>query len=1060
MLTIVPFSQTIAQGPGGVNSGLTMWFKANVGTTGTSISNWTDQSSNTFNITQNNASAQPTLSSEAINFNNSIDFDGNSDYLPIAGKSYNGIGTLNGMSIFVVFKSDYFGGGNNNWAFLDYDRSEFFNFYLKGDGSLGLSYNSGGIIDNTGGTSGFNDNIPHIAVATYDGTSINDTKMYIDGREDYSQNMTGTGSSIGTAQTRFGFIGDGSEANAFDAVRNNTYYDGAIAEVIYYETGNLSATQTRQIQSYLAIKYGITLDNSAGGTSGDYLSSAGTTIWDASLNIGYHNNVAGIGLDNGSILNQRKSRSVAGGLVTMEKSGGFSTTNNFLVWGHDNGSLNATTMGIHPSYNYRLRRVWKSSVTGNPGLVSVSFILGGGIANSGNPSDYALLLDNADTDFSTGAIAHTNGASIIGDTLTFTNVNLSHGTFFTLGTDLKLPSPGNTPDDLTLWLKADSGTSGTAISLWEDASGHDNDAIQSSAATSPTKTSSINYNPSITFNGTSQFLPVSGLNYTATNSIDGMGTFAVFKTSYSGVNYNSNWALLDFDRSEYFNFYVQGNGSLGFSYNASGVADITGTSIGLNNNEQHIGGAIYDNTAINDTRLFSDGLVDFNSDEKPTGINIGTTNTRFGIIGDGSEASSFNGGRNNLYYEGEIAEIILYERGDFTSSELTKIQSYLAIKYGITLNNSGGGTNGDYLSSTGGYTIWDASIQPGYHNNIIGIGRDDNQDLLQKQSRTIDDTTHIYLSTLANSNASNTGLFSEDETFILMGADLGKMCATTASNLEKPIGVYSRIEREWKVTNTGFVGQISVDWVLNSCANTPSISTADLRLLVDDDGDFTDASIFDTSNGLTFSISGDTVSIAGIVGTMIPKDVTRYITLASINIATPLPIELINFEAHSINDNFVEINWETASERENDFFTIEKSRNGKDWNFVQEVSGAGNSSTLIAYKTHDYSPYHGTSYYRLKQTDFNGKSSYSNVDLVNLIQNNSILLFPNPTNGKLTIQSTENIVTISILDCLGKETILPVDVSNLDISFLDAGKYILRISTNKNTYYEKIVLTK
>ncbi|PKR80526.1 hypothetical protein CW751_09125 [Brumimicrobium salinarum] len=92
----------------------------------------------------------------------------------------------------------------------------------------------------------------------------------------------------------------------------------------------------------------------------------------------------------------------------------------------------------------------------------------------------------------------------------------------------------------------------------------------------------------------------------------------------------------------------------------------------------------------------------------------------------------------------------------------------------------------------------------------------------------------------------------------------------------------------------------------------------------------------------------------------------------------PLPIELISFSAdESAFKNQVDLNWSTASEKNNDFFTLEKSTNGKDWELLKTLNGAGNSTHTLKYRWTDQSPYSGISYYRLKQTDFDGKFSYS-----------------------------------------------------------------------------------
>lgn|GEM_PF-835930 len=90
---------------------------------------------------------------------------------------------------------------------------------------------------------------------------------------------------------------------------------------------------------------------------------------------------------------------------------------------------------------------------------------------------------------------------------------------------------------------------------------------------------------------------------------------------------------------------------------------------------------------------------------------------------------------------------------------------------------------------------------------------------------------------------------------------------------------------------------------------------------------------------------------------------------------TPLPIELLSFTANVVHES-VRLNWATATETNNDFFTIERSTNLNDWEVLGFVDGAGTSSRPLHYSFTDYNPMAGVSYYRLKQTDYDGKFEY------------------------------------------------------------------------------------
>ncbi len=120
-----------------------------------------------------------------------------------------------------------------------------------------------------------------------------------------------------------------------------------------------------------------------------------------------------------------------------------------------------------------------------------------------------------------------------------------------------------------------------------------------------------------------------------------------------------------------------------------------------------------------------------------------------------------------------------------------------------------------------------------------------------------------------------------------------------------------------------------------------------------------------------------------------------------------LPIELLSFTAALSSSNNVVLNWVTALEINNDFFTIERSADGVNFNEVTQVAGAGNSSIVHNYSATDESPADGINYYRLKQTDFDGAFVYSNTVSVNISTTQpvaQITVYPNPANVGQQIQ--------------------------------------------------------
>ncbi len=145
------------------------------------------------------------------------------------------------------------------------------------------------------------------------------------------------------------------------------------------------------------------------------------------------------------------------------------------------------------------------------------------------------------------------------------------------------------------------------------------------------------------------------------------------------------------------------------------------------------------------------------------------------------------------------------------------------------------------------------------------------------------------------------------------------------------------------------------------------------------------------------------------------------------NVAPPLcllivlPIELLYFEADCMN-NKVKVKWATVSEIGNNHFTIERSKDAIIFETVGILKGAGNSKNLINYYFDDIKPLNGTSYYRLKQTDYNDKSEYSKMASVNCNgEVKNVNVYPNPISEELTIEieGSSELVEFKIVNALG-----------------------------------------
>lgn len=424
----------------------------------------------------------------------------------------------------------------------------------------------------------------------------------------------------------------------------------------------------------------------------------------------------------------------------------------------------------------------------------------------------------------------------------------------------------------------------------------------------------------------------------------------------------------------------------------------------------------------------------------------------------GASADRTNVGCNvnsGEYSRTDISEIIIFNR-NLTLAEMVKVNTFLGLKYGITLGGNNSVTN--YVSSSN-TTIWNSVAA--YHNSVIGIGRDDNSGLLQKQAHTDDDTSRIYLSALAATNVLNIGSFGATNSFIVFGNNTGKICSTTASLSEIPTGLgsctlYSRLEREWRIQRTNSTETFNWDLKLNACAAPASVNITDLRLLVDDDGNFanggTSCYYFGDGTGLAFTYANPVITVTGISTAHIPNNSSRFITIASINQPTPLPVEIIDYKANYDKErDQVALNWTTLSENNTDYFTIEVSVDMENWRILDQISAAGNSVEQLDYATTDQNPNYGVNYYRLKAFDTDGNMKYEEVRSVSINQSEDMLVYPNPTNGIVNISLLSEAETeIKVVDNLGRLINVPVITNDskmftLDFSQLAQGSYNIQL---------------
>jgi hypothetical protein len=177
----------------------------------------------------------------------------------------------------------------------------------------------------------------------------------------------------------------------------------------------------------------------------------------------------------------------------------------------------------------------------------------------------------------------------------------------------------------------------------------------------------------------------------------------------------------------------------------------------------------------------------------------------------------------------------------------------------------------------------------------------------------------------------------------------------------------------------------------------------------------------------------------------------------------PLPIELLTFDGKSEGSGN-KLWWITASEINNDYFTLEHSRDGSSFETFFTKAGAGNSSIKINYEAYDDSPFNGITYYRLKQTDFNGKFSYSQIiSIENKLDQITVSnIHPNPTNDEVNFDfysPVGGVIKIKIMDIAGR--CVAVKTQNIEegktslntqMNSLAKGVYSLKVEFSEGNF--------
>ena len=431
--------------------------------------------------------------------------------------------------------------------------------------------------------------------------------------------------------------------------------------------------------------------------------------------------------------------------------------------------------------------------------------------------------------------------------------------------------PGGITANLETWLKANDGagiSDNQALTTWFDQA-KTNNATVNTTGQEPTYRDNpnynVNFNPVIDFNSSYNLAPVDGdFSYDDTNGnflegSSGFYTQDMFAVILPDTNINTTFGNMDIFCGDE-DLAVDTEDVTGFGYGrysarftdevfgycvgpTTTVAPFTGYGVADNNTTTN-----YNNVGIlnarNNTSATQQELF-YNANNVETVQNDLTdfsnvNNSRYWLgRSEGYEASM----------NARVVEVISFSsrKNDANlTDERNKIQSYLAIKYGVTLGING--TSQDYVASDGSL-IWDISANSGYNYDIAGIGRNDDSDLIQKQSKSVNNTSIVAMS-LTNTeltNNLNSSTFNTNNEFLVWGHN-GQNTTTSGVSITVNLGpaiittVTDVMNRKWKIVETAGddVRKVEVSVFETDLVSLPPLVGNDAYvMLVSDDAGFT-----------------------------------------------------------------------------------------------------------------------------------------------------------------------------------------------------------------------------
>lgn len=426
-----------------------------------------------------------------------------------------------------------------------------------------------------------------------------------------------------------------------------------------------------------------------------------------------------------------------------------------------------------------------------------------------------------------------------------------------------IPAPGGVTSAFKLWLKATRGITqdGNKVSNWADLGTNPKNAIQPDNINQPSylddAASNINFNPVIKFENSGsveQFLyndetPESGF-YSADIFIVMVPDNSINYLSSKNTIFGGVQSGLDGDIT-----------GVGFGdYSSAFTNEVLSYNQNIPSPESGFNGA----AEISKTKTYSGvGIINVtnNSAATPTAQQILYNSNPLTTSPVSNSFANINGskywiGKNfnqRANLNGRVAEIFTFgTKLDATSRN--KVESYLALKYGITLGASNKATK-DYVNSfSSNNVVWNTVTNTGFNYDIAGIGKDVDSDLNQKQSKSVNssDEVTIGLGGIFATNSNNPNQFNNNGDFLVWGNNGLPFSGSMTRTVTLGAGIatsLTHINRKWKIVEStqapSNVGNVYVSIPLNAFASFPKAPTEEYALIVSSGADFTATDIID-----------------------------------------------------------------------------------------------------------------------------------------------------------------------------------------------------------------------